>query len=50
MYKWENTGELREILADGEKYWRIARNTGGWGEIPSYSQKYLKETVMAHIF
>jgi hypothetical protein len=29
-----------EILADGEKYWRMARNTGGWRDILADSEKY----------
>jgi hypothetical protein len=31
---------FREILADGEKYWRMARNTGGWQKILADGEKY----------
>jgi hypothetical protein len=38
---------VMKILADGgeywriaEKYWRMARNTGGWREILAYSGEY----------
>jgi len=39
-----NTGGWREILADGEKYWRMARNTGGWRENTGGWQKILADS------
>jgi hypothetical protein len=33
-----------KLLVDGEKYWRIAENTGGWQEILADDRKYWRLT------